>query len=171
MKKFLIALPFILLVTSCTSYANYYALDSNYLQRRQMETRRFETDNEDAMLVASSQVLQDLGFTLETSETKLGLLTASKNREASSTAKKVGLNLLAAYFGTTATYDQAQKIYAMLVSTKSRESSGFNVRIGFSRIIVKNDGRARTEIIRDPEIYREFFDKLSQSLFLTANNL
>jgi len=123
------------------------------------------------MLIASSQVLQDLGFTLEESETKLGLITASKDREGTSTAGKVGLIFLAALGGTQPTWDESQKIYATLVSTKSRGSSGFNVRIGFARVIRDNHGNTRIEKIVIPEIYKDFFDKLSQSLFLTANDI
>jgi hypothetical protein len=170
-KKFFLALSVLLLLVSCVSFDNYYKLDDQYLQRRQLETRRFETDDEDAMLIASAQVLQDLGFTLEESETKLGLITASKNREAGSTAGAVGAILLAGLLGTSPVYDVEQKIYTTLVSTKNRGSKGYNVRIEFARIIIDNQKNARIEIIREPEIYADFFDKLSQSLFLTANNL
>ncbi len=31
--------------------------------------------------------------------------------------------------------------------------------------------QARIEKIQDEEIYKDFFDKLSQSVFLTANNI
>jgi hypothetical protein len=171
MKKILTSLPIILLMVSCVSYENYYLLDDKYLNRRQVETRKFETNDETAMMIASSQVLQDLGFTLEESETTLGFITASKDREGTSTGGKIGLTVLAALAGTKPVWDESQKIYATLVSTKSRGSSGFNVRVGFARIVRDNQGNTRMETIETPEIYRDFFDKLSQSLFLTANNL
>jgi hypothetical protein len=172
MKKLLVLSPIILCLMSCVPpYQNYYLLDSQYLNRRQIETRRFETSDEQTMLIASSQLLQDLGFALEESETKLGLITASKDREGASTAAKIGLTLLAALAGTQATWDEDQRIYATLVSTKSRGASGFNVRIGFARIIRDNHGHTRIEKITAPEIYKDFFDKLGQSLFLTANDI
>ena len=171
MKRLLPLLLLFLLQASCVTFDDYYALDAQYLERRQLETRRFETDDEDAMLVASAQLLQDLGFTLEESETKLGLITASKDRKAGSTAGKVAIVLLAAMTNTRAVYDTEQKIYATLVSTKSRNTKGFNVRIEFARIIKNNQNQTRIEIIREPEIYKDFFDKLGQSLFLVANNV
>ncbi len=152
-------------------YGDYYMLDEQYLARRQLETRRYETQNEEALLVASAQVLQDLGFTLNESETKLGLITASKDREAGSTAGKVGLILLAAFAGTQAVYDTNQKIYVTLVSTKSHNNYGYNVRVEFARVIWNNMNQVRMEKIQDEEIYKDFFDKLSQSVFLTANNI
>lgn len=159
------------MLSSCVSYNDYYKLDAQYLARRQSETRRFETDDEDAMLVASAQVLQDLGFTLEESETKLGLITASKMRNAMSIGGVASAILLSALFGGPATYDVDQKIYITLVSMKSRDSKGFNVRVEFARIINNSQNQTRVEVIKEPEIYQDFFDKLSQSLFLTANNL
>jgi len=171
-KRRLSPLPLLLLLASCVSYDDYYRLDPKYLERRQMETRRFETDDEGAMLVASAQVLQDLGFTLEESETRLGLITASKDREAGPRAgAAIAIVLLSVLARTNPVYDTEQKIYTTLVSTKSRDSNGFNVRVEFARIIKNNQGQTRSEIIKDPAVYRDFFDKLAQSLFLTANDL
>ncbi|MDR2770061.1 MAG: hypothetical protein LBB08_01265 [Rickettsiales bacterium] len=168
MKK-IASLFSVMLLACCVSYKDYYKLDGQYLARRQLETARFDTNDEAAVLSASAQVLQDLGFTLEESETKLGLVTASKNRRAGSSGAKVAFVLLAALSGTQPVYDTEQKIYTTLVSTKSRESRGYNVRIEFARIVWNNRNQARIEKIQEPEIYRDFFDKLGQSLFLTAN--
>ena len=132
---------------------------------------RFETNDEETILSASAGVLQDLGFTLDETETKLGLITAYKNREASSAGAKAAIILLSAMNNTQAVYDTEQKIYTTLVSTKSRESEGYNVRISFARVIWNNMHESRSEKIEDPKIYREFFDKLSQSLFLTAHSI
>lgn len=170
MKRSLALLSLFFLV-GCTSYNDYYQLPIDYLERRQVETRRFETDNEEYMLMASAQVLQDLEFTLETSDTGLGVLTATKDREMGSTAGQVALVMLAAFGGTTPVYDVRQKIYVTLVSNKSVDMNGYNVRVSFARIIWNNLNESRVEQIQEPQIYTDFFDKLSQSLFLTANNL
>jgi len=175
MKRFvslLLLLFLVPLLVSCglsSSYSNYYKLDRGYLARRQLETVRFETNNEDMILSSSVQVLQDLGFIINESEIKLGLITATKNREAGSTAGKVALIIASAFIGQPAVYDTKQKIYVTLVSTKSREAKGFNVRVEFTRMVWNNVNETRIEKIKDPEIYRDFFNKLGQSLFLTAN--
>ena len=171
MKKFFLVVFCVLGLFGCVSYDNYYQLDEYYLARRQMETARFETNDETTILSASAQVLQDLGFTLDETETKLGLITAYKNREAGSTGAKAALIFLAAMGGTTPVYDTEQKIYTTLVTTKSRESKGYNVRIEFARVIWNNMNQSRIEKIQDHEIYQDFFDKLSQSLFLTAYSI
>ncbi len=167
---FVLFLLVVFMTSGCVSYEHYYKLDDQYLARRQLETRAYETKDEESLLIASAQVLQDLGFTLDESELKLGLLTANKDREAGSTGQKVGLVLLAAFAGTQPVYDVSQKIYVTLVSTKNH-NNGYNVRIEFARVIWNNMNQARIEKIQDEEIYKDFFDKLSQSVFLTANNI
>lgn len=80
MKKILILFLLVVFsVSGCVSYEHYYKLDDQYLARRQLETRSYETKDEEALLIASAQVLQDLGFTLDESEIKLGLITANKD--------------------------------------------------------------------------------------------
>ncbi len=153
------------------TFDDYYRLDDDYLARRQIETMRFEIDNEETILAASAGVLQDLGFTLDETETKLGLITAYKNREASTTGARAAIILLSALNDTQPVYDTEQKIYTTLVSTKSKESRGYNVRISFARTIWNNMHESRSERITDTKTYREFFDKLSQSLFLTAHEI
>jgi hypothetical protein len=51
------------------------------LEKRQLEMRQYDTKNEEQILSATAGVLQDLGFTLDESETPLGLVVASKNCE------------------------------------------------------------------------------------------
>lgn len=170
MKKYTL-LFLAMMLSGCVTYDYYYQLDEQYLARRQLETRRFETKDEESLIVASAQVLQDLGFTLEESDTKLGLLTGVKDREAGSAGQKIGMIFLAALAGAQPIYDTNQKIYATLISTKSHDKHGYNVRIEFARIIWNNQGQARMQKIEDEEIYKDFFDKLSQSVFLTANDL
>ena len=173
MKKFFLICSCAIALFSCASYDNYYKLDENYLARRQMETARFETDNEELILSASAAVLQDLGFTIDETETKLGLITASKKREAGNTGAKLALIMLSALSKShePPVYDTEQKIYTTLVSNKSQNSNGYNVRIEFARIIWNNKNESRIEKIEDPEIYRDFFDKLGESLFLTAHSI
>ena len=171
MKRiFILFLVVIFMTSGCVSYKHYYKLDEQYLARRQLETRAYETKDEEVLLVASTQVLQDLGFTINESEIKLGLITANKDREAGSAGQKIGMIFLAALSGTQPIYDVRQKIHVTLVSTKNH-NNGYNVRIEFARVIWNNMNQARVEKIQDKEIYKDFFDKLSQSVFLTANNI
>jgi len=168
-----IAICFVLGLAGCVSYDSYYKLPEDYQSARQAETRRFEAKNEEEILSASAAVLQDLGFTIEESETNLGLITATKDRKTANTAEKITITLLslASNSNEKPVYDVRQRIYVTLVSTKSKTNPGYNVRIKFGRMIWNNLNESRVEELESNKIYSEFFDKLSQSLFLIANDL
>src|SRR3954469_265745 len=65
-----------LYLTSCQRIPkDALELSQESLQHRQLETRRFDTRDEVKLLSASTQVLQDLGFTIDESETKLAQIS------------------------------------------------------------------------------------------------
>ena len=68
------------LLSACTSYKNLYIPDANYLARRNVETRVFDTTNTTDLLIASAQLLQDMGYTITESDMdilKVKLIIAS----------------------------------------------------------------------------------------------
>lgn len=143
------------------------------LEQRQIQTRRFDTFEEKKVLAASAAVLQDLGFQLDESETDLGLVVGSKTRSAVSAGQIVGAVVLAALTGTYVPTDKEQKMRACLVTCPAgEEGKSIAVRVTFQRIVWNNQGQVtRREGLNDPKIYQEFFDKLSKSLFLEANEI
>ena len=171
LKKLAICL--VLGLSACVSVDEYYKLPDDYQAARQLETRRFEAKNEEQILTAAAGVIQDLGYTIDESETDLGIITAIKDREAGSAAQKAMAIMIAASAGknTQPIYDVRQRVFLSLVSTKSKTNPGYNVRVKFGRIIWDNTGDSRVQHMESEEMYSEFFDKLSQSLFLVANDL
>ena len=141
------------------------------LQQRQTQSRYFDTDDEAAILSASAAVLQDLGFNLDESETDLGVLVGSKQRDATEAGQVAGAIILAIFTGAVIPIDDHQKIRASLVTKPSgEEEKRVTVRITFQRIVWNTDGNiSRNESIDEPEIYQEFFSKLSKSVFLEAH--
>lgn len=119
---------------------------------------------------ASASVLQDLGFTIEESETKLGVIAGAKSRDATSAGQVVGMVVVAALGGRMA-IDKVQHIRASVVS-RAPEPGYVNVRVTFQRTVINDQGQiSRTEGLEDPVLYQEFFDKLSKSVFLQANDI
>ena len=141
------------------------------LQQRQTQSRYFDTNDEAAILSASAAVLQDLGFNLDESETDLGVLVASKQRDATEAAQVAGAVILAIFTGAVIPIDDHQKIRASLVTKPSgEEEKRVTVRITFQRIVWNTEGNiSKNESIDEPEIYQEFFSKLSKSVFLEAH--
>lgn len=143
-------------------------LQPEALEQRRVQTRRFETQSEHELLTASLEVLQDLGFSVDESEPDLGLIVASKNRDASSTGEMIGAFIIGAAGDTQVSYNVEQRIRASVV-TRGLGKSGTSVRVTFQRIVWNNLGEISiNESIEEPKLYQEFFAKLSNSVFLTA---
>ncbi len=158
-------------MSACASYKDLYVPDTNYLERRNVETRIFDTTNTKELLIASAQLLQDMGYTITESDMEIGVITASKTREKGSTAGKAVLTILSALNGQKAVYEDTQKFYVSIVSTKANNKQ-IKTRVTFARIIYDNLGTVvKIEKLDDKNLYTEFFDKLGQSIFLTANNI
>ena len=171
MKKLIYILVAGCLVSACASYKNLYVPDADYLKRRNVETRLFDTTNTKELLIASAQLLQDMDYTITESDTDIGVITATKNREKGSKAGKAVLSFFAALNGQQAVYEDKQKFYVSIVNTKANEHQ-IKTRVTFARIIYNNLGNVvEIEKLDDPALYTEFFDKLAQSVFLTANNI
>ena len=146
-------------------------LQPDSLARRQLQTRRFDTEDELKLLQAAAMVLQDLGFAIDESETKLGVIAGSKSRDATSAQQIIGAVIVAALSGAAVPVDNVQHIKASVV-TRSSQPETMNLRVTFQRTIVNTDGQvSRVESLEDPALYREFFDKLSKAVFLQANDI
>ncbi len=129
------------------------------------------------ILSACSGVLQDLGFTLEESSVATGLLVASKNRDAMEAEQVAGQIFVAALItamGGTAdpVWDRDQKIRISIITQPALDGAGVVVRVTFQRVVWNTKNQvSKVETIGDPGIYQQFFDKLSQSVFLEAHQI
>ncbi len=214
-------------------------LSSESLQVRQLQTRRFDSSDELFLVTASAQLLQDLGYNLDESETALGVVVGSKDREAYDAGQVAGAILVAVLTGVVVPVDKNQVIRISIVTKpiitdediaareeweglqaqlaeaqtegegeNGGEIAGTNqdtqvtnpgdelaalaegnatleaapgpppeyssvaVRVTFQRIVYNTQDKvSRLEFIDEPEIYQEFFDKLSQSVFLEAHEI
>lgn len=151
------------------------ALTAGDLSIRQIQARRFDTADEAAILAGATGVMQDLGFTIEESSVANGLLVGSKNRdavEAGQVAGQLFLATLIAAFGGPAdpVWERDQRIRISVSSTPVK--NGIVVRANIQRVIWNTKNQiSRVQTISDPAIYQQFFDKLSQSVFLVANDI
>ena len=180
LHRFIISsIVFLFLFSSCAQKIPKEALQlsKESLQNRQLQTRRFDTD-EKTLLSASAAVLQDLGFNITESETELGLIVCSKQRDATSAGQVVGAIFLALLAGVATPIDKAQLIRASLVThpiyfdETDKSKCLCAVRITFQRVVTNTNGQiTRQECINEVKIYQEFFDKLAQSLFLEAHEI
>jgi len=144
--------------------------------QRLLQSRQFDTD-EPTLLSAGTAVLQDLGFMIEDSEPAYGLISCSKHRDAGRAEQMLGAFALAVLTGVVPSVDRDQWIRASVVTqpvavdTDSAKCRTV-VRVSFQRIVRNQMGKVtRLESLVEPQMYREFFEKLSRSLFLEAHEL
>lgn len=147
-------------------------LSPDSLDRRQTQTRVFETNDETELLSASAALLQDLGFNLDESEVELGVIVGSKDRDATEADQVAASIVMAALLGVAMPWDDEQKIRAAVITRKLKDRDGYAVRLTMQRIVWNTQGQvSQTEPLDDPEMYQEFFSKLSKSVFLEAQEL
>jgi hypothetical protein len=199
MKRIISCLVIITLLSGCATQIPPEALQfqPDTLANRQMQSRKYDIKSEKELLSASSNVLQDMGFNLDESNMPLGVIVSSKSRDATDGGQIAGAILLGVLFGANAVvYDKTQKIRASLVTKPATTSNpievnvttkagkqikfdqqvdsgkGYIVRVTFQRMVWNQKGiLSKIEGVNDPEIYQEFFEKLSKSIFLQAQNV
>ncbi len=124
-------------------------LDRESLAQRQLETRRFETDDELMLLRTCLMILQDEGFQMDEMEADLGVLAASTSRVA--------------WYGGRG----HRTTHVSLVTHPVAESGGaVAVRVTFYQQVGR--GLAR---LNQPEVFQVFFERLSKAAFLEAQAL
>jgi hypothetical protein len=167
-------------IVACQNNINIFkealTLSPESLQDRGLQTRIFEDTDEKKLLTASAAVLQDLGFTIDETEVRCGVIVCSRDRDVTETAQvvlSVTLEILSLLVGapTSVPYDTTQKVLASLVTTPA-SNQRIAVRITFHQMVWNSDGQiTKNEQFNEPQIYQEFFSKLSKSVFLVAHEI
>ena len=114
-----------------------------------------------------------MGFNIDESETKLGVISSSKTRSAKNAGQITAAVFVALLGGGAMPIDKEQKMRAAVVTRPVGEHGEYTaVRVTFQRVVWNTQGQVTTsESLIDPKIYQEFFDKLSKSIFLEAQEI
>ena len=134
------------LLTGCGPQGERHAaaltLSESVVAQRARQTRRFDTTDETLLLQASVGVLQDMGYIIEETRQSFGVVVGSK-----ATPRRI----------------RAQILIRALPDGKSSTARATFQIVG--------SGLAGLETLDDPLLYQQFFDKLAQSVFLTAHDI
>jgi hypothetical protein len=177
-------------LSGCATANNGPFFSGKYAEKRQKQTRIFETNDEKMVLTAVIAVLQDFGFTIEEIDGELGVVKAvekldAKRADQTVGAVSAGIGVAAAislpslylfpitfaieapiwiaYFHSKTDSEQLFELTAHVKHVRDRRTT---VRVNFRRIIWDRTDKLKTrENIKDPEIYKMFFAALSKSLF------
>ena len=150
-----------------------------YLQTRELQMRQYDTTDQEKIITSVAGVLQDLGFTLDASETQVGFVAASKKADATNKGQVTGavlLDILVAFGGghgnATAQCDKSQIIKAAVITKPSLEGNKIAVRVTFQRIVWNMANQIkRVETLTEPAMYQKFYESLSKAIFLEAQKI
>ena len=176
-KSFTILVVTILVVGCVSPPPHVFLITPEMLAYRQIETRRYDGIKEADLLSACANVLQDLGFQLENSESRLGVLTVIKQRDAKNAGEIIVSVLVTILSGKPVPYSKDQSIRASLVVRPVNDSNGnalpdsHYVRITIQRLVRRTDNSIFVQTLRDPNLYERFYDKLSKSVFIEAQKI
>jgi hypothetical protein len=164
----------VLLLTGCASVPpDAFKLPPSSLADRQMQSRTFPTTDDVLLLSSSISVLQDLGYVLDATSSRLGTLTASKELSAINAKQIISLILMAGLAGANSTMDDKQKIRVCLVVNRAPDDAQASVaRITIQRIVSNTTGAVtQASAVTDARLYQAFFEKLEKATFLEANTI
>jgi len=139
---------------------------------RERQSTRLSGVTEQRVLLEVTQVLQDLGFTIEESSARYGVLAGSKDRDATETgevvaqvALTVGLALLGVHYNPV--WDTDQVIRAT-VTTRPLGLSDVELRVSFERVVTNNQSVSRAEELTQHEFSAGFFERVRSGLARSA---
>lgn len=177
MRKLPILIGAIFLAGCVTIPPDIFVVTPELLRQRQLETRRYDGIKEADLITACANVLQDLGFNLENSETKLGVITASKQRDATQGGEVAVAIIVALLGGGSVAISKDQTIRASLVVRPVNDSNGkamsdsHFVRVTFQRLVRRTDNSTFAQTLRESQLYQDFYERVSKSVFLEAHKI
>jgi hypothetical protein len=147
-------------------------LTSETLKDRKLQTRRYDTNDEKLILQSVIGLLQDLGFIIDETSSELGVVVASKDRDARDGGEIALSVFVLVLTGRPTAVNQNQKLRASVVTYPLDGKKAINVRVTFQRVIWNSSGKVtRSEGMKEPKLYQEFFAKLSKAIFLEEHDV
>lgn len=171
--------------------------EGSALAIRQLQTRLYPTKDEEILITGAINLFQDMGYSIDTSNKDLGLILAFKSVDADNAGTDI-LRFLALLnkpiWDTSGTgIPDRQEIHITFTVKPSMRDDGFLARITLKRVMVDESDTAlgadhasptgiplidqmqETALDREKllaeELYDEFFEKLSKSIFLESNKI
>ena len=178
-SRAILLLSFSVLAACQTLPRDAFRLSESALAVRKMQTREYVSISDAAILSASTDVLQDMGYAIDEMEEPLGVLSASKRADATTGMRALGslamdsvrcvFSLMLVCDGKNySKLDDVQDIRLTLISRPQLQNQeNVVVRITVQRIIWDKKGRlSEQQTVTDNDVYASFFEKMSRAVFL-----
>ena len=182
-RRLMVLLTISSLTSACASTGtDYFSPDQSSVAARKMQARVYFSTDESDVMSAAAAVLQDMGYSIDEVELRLGVLSASKRADATNRfeafgsltldSMKCALTFLIACSGERyGRIDDVQDIRLTMVSAP-RGDGAVAVRVTIQRIIYDKRGRVSEQsTIADAQVYESLFAKLSKAVFLEQQGI
>lgn len=137
------------------------------LQKREIQTREFDTNDTKFVMKSMMHVLQDDGFVIKNAVLDLGLLSAEKEINIEHKGEAFAAQLL---MGAQARWKKQEILEASANISEFGDKT--RVRINFQRKIMDNFGCPKdVQSVLDDVIYQDFFSKVNKSIFIQQENI
>ncbi len=149
----------------------------NTAEYRVVQTRVFDIADEGKLLSACAALLQDTGYILGETDTSVGLITASKRRRIAADSKYFAKLLVFVYGGFMVPSISEDvrgliQVFDACVVTHPLTDNRTAVRVVFQRQLLDPKNKVlRIEMIHTPDVYQEFFSRLSKAVFLEEQKI
>ena len=141
------------------------------LQRRQLQTREYESVERTRILEVAVQVLQDDGFVISNANTELGLLSASKDlhdRQVDDAGTAFVKGMFSMGYSNIST-DEFSAFEANLTVTQFGEKVRARMAARLSK--TSTNGNIQYEQVTDAIFYQQFFTQLEKGIFIEQEGL
>ena len=169
------------LMTGCFAQhldPNAFVVNEETLKKRAVQSQRFEKVERKQLMSSVIGVLQDLEFNIDEGDSDLGVFVGSKARSAFDSKQQFSFFLQVIGGSDRVVVEKSQRfrisiiIYPIGKTNDQSPTGNYLVRTNFQRIVWNNLNQvSRAESLDAPEFFRDFFSRLSKSLFLDKANL
>lgn len=173
---FFLLASFLLIFSGCDAIPeDALRINKMTLEDKQLQTQMFETSDEERILSASASILVDDGFYVVERKTDLGLLVASKERDVID-AGDILFSVAVGFAVQQSLSSNPKRIItesASVVTSPAGETGERTaVRVTFYKVSRYTSGRVSWRgKLNDPNMYQEFFDKLSKAVSMEEHGI
>lgn len=173
MKVLLVLILFLLFFQfGCTEMPkDTLTINNKTILQLKIQSRMYKTSEVEKVYVGCCDLIAEMGFLLDESDPKLGLIKCSKIRTAVKESQQF-MSFLSFITGNGfEDIDYKQKMSASIfIRPKVGNPNIVIVKINFQRVVWDtNEDITESILLTNPKIYEEFFTKLSKTILLESN--
>lgn len=169
MKKIFLSLLLVAAVL-LPAFAKEEVIQKTQLEKRQMQTREYNTSDKTMVMKAMLNVLQDDGFIINNANPLLGCITAIKEYDGRTNNDEISRE-----FGMTSMGVKFSGISSVVVDANANVTDfGGSVRVRMTfkmKLLNAYASVSKVNDVESPEYYKNFFAKVDKAIYLQKQKI